>query len=89
MCWVRVNQQKTLGSTPAVPFKISPKFSKMQQFSSCKSETMGLRLGYSMGHRWTEVFVSRKVIGELIPSGHNTIIITNILTVDKLFIQSV
>lgn len=84
--WVRVNQQKTLGSTPAVPLKISPKFSKDAAFSSCKSGAVSLGPGYNMGHCWTEVSVSRKVIVELIPSGHSTIITTNILTVDKLFV---
>lgn len=49
---------------------------------------MSLRLGYNMGHHWTEVFVSRKVIVELILSGHSTIIITNILTVDKYLFVS-
>lgn len=48
---------------------------------------MSLRPGYDMGHCWTEVFVSRKVTVELIPSGHSSIIITNILTVDKLFVH--
>lgn len=48
---------------------------------------MSLRLGHNVGQHWTELFVSRKVIVELIPSGHSTIIITNILSVDKLFIH--
>lgn len=48
---------------------------------------MSLRPGYNMGHCWADVFVSRKVIVELIPSGHSTIIITNILIVDKLFVH--
>lgn len=49
MCWVTVNQQKALGSIPAVPLKISPRFSKDAAFSSCKSRTGSLGTEHDVG----------------------------------------
>lgn len=61
MCWVTVNQQKALASTPAVPLKISPRFSKDAAFSSCKSGAVSLGPGHNMRYHWTRVSASRKV----------------------------
>lgn len=46
---------------------------------------LSLGLGYNMGYHWAELSVSRKV--KQCKIGHSTIISTNVLTLDKLFVH--